>query len=192
MYSKYSRVQLNKHEVSEDVGGIHQEFLDRHTTDDTLRSEDSNAGSQSNGPNVAEESNMEQGEGYMQMPIQESSACQCQCYHWCCSVCSSCCGALYYQSCIGPCNVGYMKATETTSTECKSCECGSYEVWQCNNCCCFKCQYFPGMGKKMLHCDKRGMCRSCCVCLHHNCRPKLGCNECSISFEVKLPSPMFP
>lgn len=121
MYSKYSRVQLNENEVSEDVGGIHQEFLDRHTTDDTLRSEASNAGSQSNGPYVAEESNMEQ-EGYMQMPIQESSACQCQCYHWSCSVCSSCCGALYYRSCIGPCDVGYMKVTETTSMECKSCE----------------------------------------------------------------------
>lgn len=122
MYSKYSRVQLNEHDLSEDVGGIHQEFLDRHTTDDTLRSEASNAESQSNGPYVAEENNTEEGEEYMQMPIQESSACQCQCYHWCCSVCSSCCGALYYRSCIGPCDVGYTKVTETTSTECKSCE----------------------------------------------------------------------
>lgn len=174
MYSKYSRVQHNEHDRSEDVGGIHQEFLDRHTTDNTLRSEASNAGSQSNGPYVAEENNTEQEEGYIQMPIQESSACQCQCYHWCCSACSSCSRALYYRSCTGSCDLGYMK-------------CSSYEVWHCNYC-CFKCQHFPGMGKKMLHCNKRGMCRSCCcVCLHHNCRPKLGCNECCISLEVKLP-----
>lgn len=118
------------HDPSEDEGGIHQDFLDRHTTDDTLRSEASRAGGQSNGPYIARENNRKQ-EGYIQMPIQESSACQCQYYHRCCSVCSSCCGVMYYRSCTGPYGVGYIKVTETTSMECKSCE-----VSQSTECMC--------------------------------------------------------